>query len=323
MNYRKLGRSGLKVSEFSLGFWATYGSQVGADVAKDCMTTAYHEYGVNFFDNAEAYAGKGAEEIMGEIIKDMDRAKLVISSKLYWPMSDDPNDRGLSRKHIMESVEGTLKRLGTDYLDMYFCHRYDEETPLEETVRAMDDLIHQGKVLYWGTSEWRAGQITNACNLANQGGWYRPQVEQPQYNMFHRHNVENELAPNARDLGYGLVVWSPLASGILTGKYNDGVPEGSRISMENMQWLRKRITPDKIEKVKQLQVVAADLGATVSQLALAWLLRAPEVSSVITGASRVEQVHENMKALDVAPKLTPDVLQRIEDILQNDPNVEA
>jgi len=323
MNYRNLGRSGLKVSELSLGFWVTYGNQVGMDVAKQCMTTAFHEYGVNFFDNAEAYGGKEAERVMGDIIKEMDRTKLVISSKLYWPMSDDPNDRGLSRKHIMESVEGTLRRLGTDYLDMYFCHRYDEETPLEETVRAMDDLVHQGKVLYWGTSEWRAGQITNAYNLANRYGWYRPQVEQPQYNMFHRHRIENELAPNARDLGYGMVVWSPLASGILTGKYNDGIPAGSRMSMENMAWLKKYVTPDKIDKVKQVQGVAADLSATVSQLALAWLLRVPEVGSVITGASRVEQVHENMKALEVVPKLTPDVLQRIEDVLQNDPNADA
>jgi len=322
MNYRSLGRSGLKVSALSLGFWVTYGSQVGLDVAKECMLAA-HEYGVNFFDNAEAYAGKGAEEVMGEIIKDMNRSKLVISSKLYWPMSDDPNDRGLSRKHIMESVEGSLKRLGTDYLDMYFCHRYDEETPLEETVRAMDDLVHQGKVLYWGTSEWQAGQITNAYNIANQWGLYRPQVEQPQYNMFHRHRVENELAPNARDLGYGIVVWSPLASGILTGKYNDGIPAGSRMSLEDMQWLRKYITQDKLDKVKLLAEVAGDLGYTVSQLAIAWLLRLPEVSSVITGASRAEQVHENMKALEVAPKLTPDVLERIEEILQNDPNAES
>ncbi|HEY85771.1 MAG TPA: aldo/keto reductase [Chloroflexi bacterium] len=321
MNYRSLGRSGLKVSALSLGFWVTYGSQVGFETAKSCMMAAY-EHGVNFFDNAEVYAGKGAEEVMGKIIADMDRSKLVISSKLYWPMSDDPNDRGLSRKHIMESVEGSLKRLGTDYLDMYFCHRYDDETPLEETVRAMDDLVHQGKVLYWGTSEWRAGQISNAYNIANQWGLYRPQVEQPQYNMFHRHRVENELAPNARDLGYGMVVWSPLASGILTGKYNDGIPAGSRMGLEDMQWLRKYITQEKLDKVKLLAEVAGDLGCTTAQLSIAWLLRLPEVSSVITGASRAEQVHENMKALEVVPKLTPDVLERIEKILQNDPNAE-
>jgi len=319
MNYRQLGRTGLKVSELSLGFWVTYGNQVGLDVAKSCVSAAL-EHGVNYFDNADIYGKSEAEKVMGAIIKDLDRSKLVLSSKVYFPMSDDPNDRGLSRKHIMESVHKTLKRLGTDYLDMYFCHRYDYESPLDETVRAMSDLVQQGKVLYWGVSEWRAGQITNAYRIAEKWGLYPPQVEQPQYNMFHRHRVENELAPNVDDLGYGLVVWSPLASGILTGKYNDGIPSGSRMSMESMNWLQKYLTQEKVEKVRKLSAVADELGCSMAQLAIAWLLRMPQVSSVITGASRPEQVHENMKALDVLPKLTPDVLDHIEEILQNDPN---
>jgi len=318
MEYRRLGDSGLKVSELSLGFWVTYGNQVDFEVAQKCIMAAY-DHGVNYFDNADIYGKSEAEKVMGKIIKNMDRSKLVISSKVFFPMSDGPNGRGLPRKHIMESAEKTLMRLGTDYLDLYFCHRYDAETPLEETVRAMDDLVRQGKVLYWGTSEWRASQITNAYRIADRWGLYPPQVEQPQYNMFHR-RLENELVPNARDLGYGMVVWSPLASGILTGKYNDGIPKGSRMSMESMSWLQKYITRDKIEKVRALTEVAADLECTVAQLALAWLLRVPEVSSIITGASRPEQIHENMKALDVVSKLTPTVLERIETILQNDPN---
>lgn len=316
MEYRRLGRAGLKISELSLGFWVTYGHQVGLDVARACVEAAL-DYGVNYFDNADVYGNSEAEKVMGDIINGMDRSKLVLSSKVYFPMSDDPNDRGLSRKHIMESVHKTLKRLGTDYLDMYFCHRYDYETPVDETVRAMSDLVQQGKVLYWGVSEWRAAQITNAYRVAEKWGLYAPQVEQPQYNMFHRHRVENELAPNVDDLGYGLVVWSPLASGILTGKYNDGIPADSRLNSET--WLQKYVTPDKVEKVRQLSLVAADLGYSMAQLALAWLLRVPQVSSVITGASRPEQVHENMKALEIIPKLTPEVLERIEEILKNNP----
>lgn len=321
MEYRNLGKAGLKVSALSLGFWVTYGNQVGLDVAKSCMQAAM-EHGVNYFDNADIYGKSEAEKVMGAIIKDLDRSKLVLSSKVFFPMSDDPNDQGLSRKHIMESVDKSLKRLGTDYLDMYFCHRYDENTPLEETVRAMSDLVQQGKVLYWGVSQWRAAQMTNAHRIAEAGGFYAPQVEQPQYNMFHRQRVEDELASNIKDLGYGLVVWSPLASGILTGKYNNGIPEGSRMSMESMSWLQKYLTPEKVEKVRALSALAGDLDASVAQLALAWLLRIPEVSSVITGASRPEQVHENMKTLEIMPKLTPDVLARIEEILQNDPNAD-
>lgn len=318
MEYRRLGQYGLKVSELSLGAWVTFGGQVGEEVARECILAAY-EAGVNFFDNADVYAGGNAEIVMGKVIKELKRTDLVISSKVFWPTGPGPNDKGLSRKHIMESCHASLKRLGVDYVDLYFCHRYDPEVPVEEVVRAMDDLVHQGKVLYWGTSEWRGGQIAHAVGLARQWGLYPPAVEQPQYHMFQRHIVEPELTETARQHGVGLVVWSPLASGILTGKYNEGFPPDSRMADPDYEWLRQFVTPDKIAKVKDLTKVAADLGVSVAQLALAWLLRLPEVSSVITGASRVSQVHENLKAVEVKAKLTPEVLGRIEAILGNDP----
>lgn len=321
MEYRRLGKHGIKVSALSLGAWVTYGGQVGEEVARKCMMAAY-EAGVNYFDNADVYANGNAEIVMGNIIKGLKRTDLVIASKVFWPMGDGPNDRGLSRKHIMESVHRSLKRLGTDYLDFYFCHRYDPETPVEEVVRAMDDLVHQGKILYWGTSEWRAGQIAHANGLARQWGLYPPAVEQPQYNMFHRHIVETELVEAADKFGTGIVVWSPLASGILTGKYNDGIPDDSRLADPDYEWLRQYLTEERVAKVRKLTEVAKELDATVAQLALAWLLRLPQISSVITGASRVSQVHENLKALDVKEKLTPDVLEHIEEILDNDPNAE-
>jgi voltage-dependent potassium channel beta subunit len=281
------------------------------------MKTAW-DYGVNFFDNADIYSMGNGEIVMGNIIRKLglNRKDLVISSKVFWPTGDGPNDRGLSRKHIMESVHASLQRLNTDYLDFYFCHRYDPEVQLEEVVRAMDDLVHQGKVLYWGTSEWRAGQIASAVAVARQWGLYTPAVEQPQYHMLHRQIVETELVDAAHEHGVGLVVWSPLASGILTGKYNEGFPAGSRMADPNYEWLRQYVTADKIEKVRQLTALSTELGMTVAQLALVWLLRLPEISSVITGASRPEQVHENMKALTFKDKLTPDVLARIESILQ-------
>lgn len=317
MEYRRLGEHGLKVSEISLGAWLTFGEQIDEDTARECMLAA-HEAGVNYFDNADAYAHGQAEMVMGQIMKDFKRSDLVISSKVFWPMGSGPNDRGLSRKHIMESLQNSLKRLGTDYLDLYFCHRYDPETPLEEVVRAMDDLVHQGKILYWGTSEWRGAQIAHAVGLARQWGLYSPSVEQPQYHMFKRDVVETELVEAACQHGVGLVTWSPLASGMLTGKYNDGIPAGSRL--DHHEWLRRSLTPGKIEKVRQLTTVAKELGASTAQLALAWLLRLPEVSSVITGASRASQVHENLKAAELKDSLTPEVLERIELILDNDPN---
>jgi voltage-dependent potassium channel beta subunit len=318
MEYRRLGEHGLKVSELSLGAWLTFGEQIDEDTARECMLAA-HEAGVNYFDNADVYAQGQAEIVMGKIVKDLKRSDLVISSKVFWPMGPGPNDRGLSRKHIMESVHNSLKRLGTDYLDLYFCHRYDPETPMEEVVRAMDDLVHQGVVLHWGTSEWRGGQIAHAVGVARQWGLYPPAVEQPQYHMFKRDVVETELLEAVHQHGIGVVTWSPLASGILTGKYNDGIPAGSRL--DRQEWLRRNLTQDKIDKVRQLTAVAKELDTNVAQLALAWLLRLPEVSSVITGASHVSQVHENLKAAELKDKLTPDVLERIETILGNDPKL--
>jgi voltage-dependent potassium channel beta subunit len=249
----------------------------------------------------------------------MPRESLVLSSKVYWPTMPGPNGRGLSRKHILESCHASLRRLGTDYVDLYFCHRYDPETPVEEVVRAMDDLVHQGKVLYWGTSEWRAGQIANAYGVARQWGLYPPSVEQPQYNMFVRRVVEDELLRAAKDLGFGIVTWSPLRSGLLTGKYNKGIPEGSRLALKGYEWLRDIVTEESLAKVKKLESVAADLGVSLAQLAIGWILRLPQVTSVITGATRAAHVQENLKAIEVPAKLTPEVLERIEAILGNKP----
>jgi voltage-dependent potassium channel beta subunit len=317
MEYRRLGKYGMKVSELSLGAWITFGEQIDEKAARECLLAAY-EAGVNYFDNADIYASGQAELVMGKIIKDLKRTDLVISSKVFWPTGPGPNDQGLSRKHIMESVHQSLRRLGTDYVDLYFCHRYDPQTPVEEVVRAMDDLVHQGKVLYWGTSEWRGGQIAHAVGLARQWGLYPPAVEQPQYHMFQRQVVETELVEAAHQHGVGLVTWSPLASGVLTGKYNDGIPAGTRL--DQYEWLRANLTEQRIGKIRRLTTLAQELGATTAQLALAWLLRLPELSSVITGATRVSQVQENLKAAELKERLTPDVLGRIEAILDNDPS---
>ena len=309
MDYRRLGRAGMKVSAVSLGAWLTYGGSVEDDTAARCIHSAI-EHGVNFIDCADAYAGGHAEEVVGQIIKDYKRSDLVLSSKLYWPMSENVNDRGLSRKHIMESIEKTLTRFGTDYIDIYFCHRYDPETPVEEVVRAMDDLVHQGKVLYWGTSVWSAAQIEDAVGTARRYNCYLPQVEQPRYNMFDRH-IEPEIMPTAAKHGMGITVFSPLDQGILTGKYNDGVPAGSRAS-ENER-LRSALGEAQLAKVRRMTEIANDLGVTMAQLALAWILRRPEISSVITGASRPEQIAANVQAADL--KLTEDVQAQIEGIL--------
>ena len=319
MEYRQLGKNGLKVSELSFGSWITFGEMLDDDMARDCMLAAY-ELGVNYFDNADVYAMGKSEVIMGKIMKDLKRSDLIISSKAYWPMGDGPNDKGLSRKHIIDSVNNSLERFGTDYLDLFFCHRYDTETPLEEVVRALDDLVHQGKILYWGTSEWRGAQISDAVGVANHWGLYAPVVEQPHYHMFHRDVVETQLVEAARQHGIGLVVWSPLNSGILSGKYNSGVPKDSRV--EHHEWLRGALTDEKLDKVRQLSKLAEELNATMAQLALAWLLRLPELSSIITGATRPGQVEENLKAVEVKKQLTPEILERIESILQNDPNAE-
>lgn len=312
MNYRRLGHSGLKVSELSLGGWTTFGeSLTDHQLARNIITTAY-DNGINFFDIADIYAGGESERLMGSVLKLFPRHTLVISSKLFWPMSDDVNDRGLSRKHIMESVDKSLQRIGTDYLDLYFCHRYDEDTPVEETVRAMDDLIHQGKILYWGTSEWTGAQIQDALDICEKYNLYKPQTEQPQYNMLVRSKVEDDVLPVTEPNGIGLVVWSPLASGMLTGKYDDGLPEGSRLA--RLEWLRDNIYKDNVVKtVANLKPIADDLGVTRAQLAIAWTLRQPGVSSAITGATRVRQLEDTLKAVEI--NLDDDVLQRIDEVL--------
>ncbi len=320
MKYRRLGSAGLKVSELSLGAWVTYGGQVGEDAALKCMSAAY-DAGVNFFDNAEAYADGNAEKVMGNVLKKMGwpRESIIVSSKVFWG-GEGPNDRGLSRKHIYEACRRSLKRLQLDYLDLFFCHRPDPNTPIEETVRAMDDLIHQGLILYWGTSEWSAADIMRAHGVSREYGLTPPQMEQPQYNMLHRDRVEKEYLPLYREIGMGTTIWSPLASGLLTGKYNKGVPPGTRASLQGYEWIREYLlTPQNIEKVKQLEPIAAELGCTMAQLGLAWCLKNANVSTVITGATRPEQVAENMKASDDVPKLNSDVMERIEKVLGNKP----
>ncbi len=318
MFYRRMGRTGLKLSAVSLGAWVTFGNQIDDRTAAEILHAAYDK-GVNYFDNADVYADGRAETVMGQAIRGLPRTSLVVSSKVYWETMPGPNGRGLSRKHILESCHASLKRLGTDYLDLYFCHRYDRETPLEETARAMDDLIHQGKVLYWGTSEWRAAQIAQAHGLARQWGLNPPWVEQPHYNMFVRQTVEDEVAPAADDLGIGLVTWSPLRSGLLTGKYNEGVPEGTRLNLKDYGWLREILNETDIAKTRRLSGLAREIGVPLPQLAIAGLLRLPQVTSVITGATRVSHVEENLGAVDVVARLTPEVLGRIEGILVNKP----
>lgn len=314
MKYNRLGQSGLKVSRLSIGSWVTYGGQVDLDVARRCLLAAY-EQGVNFFDNAEAYGGGNAEIVVGKVLKELRREDLIISSKVFWGPGESPNDSGLSRKHVTEACHAALRRLQVDYLDLYFCHRPDPETPVLETVRTMNTLIQQGKVLYWGTSEWLPSQLQEAYGVAERYGLEGPTMEQPQYHMFHRARVETELAPLIEKYGLGTTTWSPLASGLLTGKYDDGIPEDSRL--HHVEWLQELVLddPTKIERVRALAAVAKDLGCTRAQLALAWCARHPHVSTVITGASRVEQVHENLKALDVLDALTDEVLERIETIL--------
>ena len=323
MNYRRLGKSGLQVSELSFGAWVTFAQQVTNDTAEQLMTTAY-DAGVNFFDNAEAYAAGKAEIVMGEILKKKawPRDTFIVSSKVFWG-GDLPNQEGLSRKRVFEACHAALRRLQVDYLDLYFCHRADPNTPIEETVRAMGDLVAQGKVLYWGTSSWGPDEIKEAYRIARELGVATPTMEQPQYNMFHRTRVEKELTPLYQHIGLGTTIWSPLASGLLTGKYNDGDPGGTRISLENYEWLRQQFETDearqRLAKVKDLAQVAHDLGTTLPRLGLGWCLKNPNVSTVITGASKPEQVKENMKAADLVPQLTDDVMQRIEGILQNRP----
>jgi len=323
LNYRRLGSAGLKVSELSLGAWVTYGGQVGEDTALKCMSAAY-DAGVNFFDNAEAYASGNAELVMGNVFKKAGWApeSFVVSSKVFWGGSG-PNDRGLSRKHIYEACRRSLKRLQVDYLDLFFCHRADPNTPIEETVRAMDDLVHQGLVLYWGTSEWSPAEIMRAYGIARELGLTPPQMEQPQYNMLHRERVEKEYLPLYQEIGLGTTIWSPLASGLLTGKYNRGIPAGTRASLAGYEWLKQYVlTPENIEKVKLLEPIAKSLGCTLAQLALAWCLKNPNVSTVITGATNPHQVTENMKAEEVVQNLDQSVMEKIDQVLGNKPTFE-
>lgn len=308
MQYRNLGNAGIKVSAVALGGYTTFGDSIqDLGLARRIILAAY-ESGINFFDIADQYAYGESERMMGAVLLDLPRHTLVISSKVFWPMSEEINDRGLSRKHIIESVEKSLKRIGTDYLDIYFCHRYDPDTPLEEVVRAMDDLVHQGKVLYWGTSMWTGAQIVEAVGLAQRHNLYVPRVEQPGYSLMRRGRVEGEILPAVRRHGIGLTTFSALHGGLLTGKYDDGIPENSRAA--RMEGMRERINEETVGKVHRLKAVADTLGMTRAQLAIAWVLRQPEVSSVITGASSPEQVEGNARAADVA--LTEDILGQLD-----------
>lgn len=328
MQYRRLGRSGLRVSALSFGSWVTFSNQLNVGAAKESMAVA-RDYGVNFFDNAEIYANGESERIMGQALKALQwpRDTYIVSSKVFWGAVDDPvpTQRGLSRKHVTEACHQALQRLQVDYLDLYFCHRPDYETPIEETVRAMTDLVRQGKILYWGTSEWTARQLTEAYEVAYRLGLEPPTMEQPQYNMFYRERVEVEYHPLYEQYGLGTTIWSPLASGFLTGKYNDGIPEDSRVNLEGYEWLKEQLLSEegqrKLQTVSKLADVAADLGTTMPRLAIAWCLRNPDVSTVITGASKVSQIHDNMQSMDVLDSLTDDVQARIEAILDNKPEL--
>jgi len=337
MQYRNLGRSGLKISELSLGAWLTFGGQItNNEVAFQCMKSAL-DNGCNFFDNAESYAGGEAEVVMGKSIKRLGvkRSDLVISTKVFWG-GKGPNDLGLSRKHVIEGLYASLKRLDLDYVDLLFCHRPDLNTPVEETVRAMNYLINQGKVFYWGTSEWPYGMIREAQEIARNLGLLGPLMEQPQYNMFHRTRVEKEYKPLYPDMG--TTIWSPLASGLLTGKYSKDVekfPKGSRLTLQDknsrfreqllsgvgVSGLEEKNFDDILSKINRLRNVAEDIGCSMSQLALAWCLKNENVSSVITGASKPEQVVENFKSVEFVPKMTPAITEKIENILQNNPKV--
>jgi voltage-dependent potassium channel beta subunit len=318
MNYRRLGNSGLKLSELSFGSWVTYGAQLGDDAARECMAAA-HDAGVNFFDNAEVYAKGKSEVIMGNVLKKLGwrRESYVVSTKFFWGLNDGPNEKNtLNRKYLMQAIDASLTRLQLDHVDLVFCHRPDPDTPIEETVWAMHDMIRTGKAHYWGTSEWSAAEIMAAWQIAERHHLAKPVMEQPQYNLLHRERVEKEYARLYRDIGIGTTIWSPLASGLLSGKYNNGIPADSRAALKGYEWLAESILdPVKLKQVRLLAPLAADLGCTMAQLALAWCLKNPNVSSVITGASRPSQVTENMKALDVVPKLGAELMSKIDTIV--------
>lgn len=317
MEYRRLGSAGVKVSVLSLGSWVTYGSQVDVDAAVNMLKVAY-DNGVNFFDNAEAYAKGASEQIMGAALKKLGfrRSSYLVSTKFYWGLHEGPNEKNtLNRKYLMQAIDGSLKRFGLEYVDLVFCHRPDPNTPMEEVVWAMNDMVASGKALYWGTSEWSAEEIRQAWEIADHRNLRKPQMEQPQYNLLFRDRVEREYQRLYKDIGLGLTTWSPLSSGVLSGKYAKGIPPGSRLSLPGYEWLLERYPQEVLKTTAALEPIARDLGGTMSQLALAWCIRNPHVSTVITGASRLEQLKENFKALDLVPRLTPSVLEEIDRVL--------
>jgi len=323
MEYRRLGKSGLQVSVLSFGSWVTFGKQIGDNTAEELMTLAY-DNGVNFFDNAEIYARGKSETVMGEIFKKKNwpRSSYCVSSKVFFGYEEGkPNQIGLSRKHIIEGCHAALKRLQVDYLDLFFCHRPDKNTPIEETVWAMNHLIQQGKILYWGTSEWSNEEIMQAILFASKNHLIGPTMEQPQYNMFERTKLEKDYLLLFRDFGLGTTIWSPLASGLLTGKYNHEMPTDNRLHIEGMDWLKERTLGDstRIEKTKALTELAKDLGTSLPKLSIAWCVKNPNVSTAILGATKIEQLKETLQALEVLPLLTNEVIEKIETILQNKP----
>lgn len=319
MEYRHLGKAGIRVSELSFGSWVTFHTQADVSLAKDMMAAAY-EAGVNFFDNAESYAGGQSEKVMGDALKQLGwrRSSYLVSTKFYWGLHDGVNENHtLNRKRLIEGINGSLERLQLDYVDLIYCHRPDKTTPIEETVWAMHNIIEWGKAMYWGTSEWAAGEIVAAIEIAERHHLHKPITEQPVYNLFERQRFTREYERVYKEYGYGTTIWSPLASGLLTGKYSKGIPSGSRGALEGYDWLHNQLTDqERLARVQALEPIAAELDCTLPQLAIAWCLKNPYVSTVITGASRVEQVHENMKAAEVAPKITPEILGQIDSIFE-------
>ncbi len=315
MEYRNLGRSGLKVSALSFGSWVTFNTQLDTGLAAECLSAA-RDAGVNFFDNAEGYASGESERIMGKAISDLGWARhsYVVSTKLYWGLHDEVNMKNtLNRKYLSQAIDGSLERFGLDFVDLVFCHRPDPHTPIEETVWAMSDMVSQGKALYWGTSEWSAAEIMAAYAIADKHHLHKPLMDQPQYNLFWRDRVEKEYARLYSEIGLGLTTWSPLASGLLTGKYLNGIPEGSRATLPGYEWLKSTLTDEsKNAKVREMQTIANELGITLSQLSIAWCVKNKNVSTVITGASTPEQVAENMSALDAVPLLTREVCDKLD-----------
>ncbi len=324
MDYRRLGRSGLQVSVLSFGSWVTFHKQIDDSIADELMGIAYDE-GINFFDNAETYALGESEKMMGRVLKkkNWDRTSYIVSSKAYFGWrgkNNKPNQTGLSRKHLFEACHEALQRLQVEYLDLYFCHRPDTTAPIEEVVWTMHNLIQQGKILYWGTSQWSAAEIMEAHRVAQQYGLIAPAMEQPQYNMFERFKMEQDYLPVFQNVGLGTTIWSPLAAGFLTGKYIDGVPEGSRLDIKGFDWLKERwLQEEKIKKLKKLVALAEKLGVSMASLAIAWTIKNPNVSTAILGATKNEQLYDNLKALDTVNVLSPEVMEKIEKILQNKP----